>query len=65
MNRTASGDFRVHREAEGAAAIVRVTGFAGTYFRFTVRPAPNGGSIIDAQRLNSIAPGISNAETCF
>lgn len=65
LNRAGSGDFRVSRDAGLTQTLVRVTGFAGTYFLFTLRDAPGGGSDVELRRLNSVAPGLHNAETCF
>lgn len=66
MNRLAgAGDFRVHRTDAGAETQVVATGIAGTYFLFTLRDSPAGGTDGDVRRANSVAPGLNNAETCF
>jgi hypothetical protein len=65
MDRMSSGDFRVHRQEVGHETQVAVTGIAGTYFLFTLRDSPNGGTDAEMRRANTAAPGLSNGETCF
>lgn len=40
-------------------------GMLGAVLSFTVRDAPNGGSVTEMRRLSSVTPGRTAAETCF
>lgn len=67
LNRLAGSEFRIDSREQRDATLVRASqGLTGvTYFLFTIRDDPVGGSAVEMRRANSVAPGLHNAETCF